>query len=133
MASWHDVVAAEPEFADRVRRTFAVRKHATLATLTRDGSPCISATEVRFDDDAGEINLGMMPGSLKALDLRRDPRLAQHCPTVDTPDDDRARGSATARSPERPSRSLTRRASTKRTASGSKSRRSCSRPLPRPS
>lgn len=64
-------------------RTFAVRKHATLATLRRDGSPRISGTEVVFDDEAGEIYLGMMPGSVKALDLRRDPRLALHSPTVD--------------------------------------------------
>ncbi len=88
MASWKDVAAAEAAFADHVRRTFAVRKHATLATLRRDGSPRISGTEVDFDDDAGEIYLGMMPGSLKALDLRRDPRLALHCPTVDPPKDD---------------------------------------------
>ncbi|MDQ6778077.1 MAG: pyridoxamine 5'-phosphate oxidase family protein [Actinomycetota bacterium] len=88
MASWKDVFAAEPALADQVRRTFAVRKHATLATLRRDGSPRISGTEVEFNDEAGEIYLGMMPGSLKALDLRRDPRLALHCPTVDTPQDD---------------------------------------------
>lgn len=43
---------------------------------------------MHFDDDAGEIYLGRMPGSLKALDLRRDPRLALHCPTEDTPEDD---------------------------------------------
>ena len=30
----------------------------------------------------------MMPGSLKALDLRRDPRVALHCPTEDAPEDD---------------------------------------------
>jgi len=30
----------------------------------------------------------MMPGSLKVLDLRRDPRLALHCPTEDTPPDE---------------------------------------------
>ena len=86
MASWKDVVAAEPEFAEHVRRTFAIRKHATLATLRRDGSPRISGTEVEFDD-SGEIHLGMMPGSRKALDLRRDPRLALHCPTDDPPPD----------------------------------------------
>ena len=80
-------MAADPRFADHVRRTFAVRKHATLATLRRDGSPRISGTEVEFADD-GEIYLGMMPGSVKALDLRRDPRLALHCPTEDAPEDD---------------------------------------------
>ena len=79
-------MAAEPEFAEHVRRTFAIRRHATLATLRRDGSPRISGTEVEFDE-GGEIHLGMMPGSRKALDLRRDPRLALHCPTDDPPPD----------------------------------------------
>ncbi len=87
MASWQDVVTDEPRFAEQVRRTFAVRKHATLATLRRDGSPRISGTEVDFADHDGQVYLGMMPGSRKALDLRRDPRLALHCPTEDTPDD----------------------------------------------
>ncbi|MGH3831509.1 MAG: pyridoxamine 5'-phosphate oxidase family protein [Pseudonocardiaceae bacterium] len=89
VTSWRDVVAADPHFADHVRRTFAVRKHAILATLRRDGSPRISGTEVDFAD-TGEIYLGMMPGSVKALDLRRDPRLALHCPTEDTPESDPA-------------------------------------------
>lgn len=87
MASWKEIAHAEPEFAEHVRRTFAIRKHATLATLRRDGSPRISGSEVVFDDD-GEIYLGMMPGSRKALDLRRDPRLALHCPTEDPPEHD---------------------------------------------
>ncbi|MGI8806266.1 MAG: pyridoxamine 5'-phosphate oxidase family protein [Acidimicrobiales bacterium] len=87
MARWEQFVAADPEFAAHVRRCFAIRKHATLATLRRDGSPRISGTEVEFAED-GEIYLGMMAGSLKALDLQRDPRLALHCPTEDAPDDD---------------------------------------------
>lgn len=85
MTSWTDFAAAQPELADRVRRCFAIRKHATLATLRRDGAPRISGTEVEFTDG---LFLGMMPGSRKALDLRRDPRLALHCPTEDTPQDD---------------------------------------------
>jgi hypothetical protein len=44
---------------------------------------------VEFSDD-GEIYLGMMASSLKALDLRRDPRLALHCPTEDAPEADPA-------------------------------------------
>jgi hypothetical protein len=83
--SWQEVVDADADLAADVRRSFAARRHATLATLRRDGSPRISGTEVDFNDD-GEIYLGMMAGSLKALDLRRDPRLALHSPTVD-PDD----------------------------------------------
>ena len=82
------MLSVQPDFARRVRETFAVRKHATLATVRKDGSPRISGTEVEFDDDAGEVYLGMMPGSVKAADLARDPRLAIHCPTVDAPDDD---------------------------------------------
>jgi len=89
MAWWEDVVAAEPVFTEHVLRTFAVRKHATLATLRGDGSPRISGTEVDFGNDGG-LYLGMMAGSLKALDLRRDPRLALHCPTDDAPEDNPA-------------------------------------------
>lgn len=87
MVAWEAVASAEPDFARHVRRCFAVRKHCTLATLRRDGSPRISGSEVEFDDD-GHVYLGMMAGSLKALDLRRDPRLALHGPTVDPPDHD---------------------------------------------
>ena len=87
MARWEQFVAADPDLAAHVRRCFAIRKHATLATLRRDGSPRISGTEVAFADD-GEVYLGMMPRSLKALDLRRDPHLALHCPTEDAPESD---------------------------------------------
>ena len=99
-SSWHDVVAADPQFADQVRRTFAVRKRATLATLRRDESPRSSGTEVDFAAD-GNLYLGRMPCSLKALDLRCDPRLALHCRTEDNPADHPAACWATARWPVR--------------------------------
>lgn len=86
MPSWGDVVMAAPDLAEQVRRRFTVRKHATLATLRKDGSPRISGTEVEFDD--GDVWLGSMPGAVKALDLRRDPRMALHSPTVDPPEDE---------------------------------------------
>jgi len=86
VTSWGEFAAAEPEFAERVVDRFTVRKHSTLATLRRDGSPRISGTEVSFD--SGELSLGMMPGSLKARDLQRDARLALHSPTDDTPEED---------------------------------------------
>jgi hypothetical protein len=89
MAGWQQVVAADAELAADVRRAFAGRKHATVATLRRDGSPRISGTEVEFDDN-GDVYLGMMAGSLKARDLRRDPRVALHSPTVDPSEDDPA-------------------------------------------
>lgn len=86
MASWEQFSAAQREFAGRVRARFTARKHSTLATLRRDGSPRISGTEVVFED--GELILGMMPGSMKARDLRRDPRLALHSPTEDASEGD---------------------------------------------
>jgi hypothetical protein len=91
MTSWGEFAAAEPEFAARVRQLFTVQKHLTMATLRRDGSPRISGTEVSFDgygSDRGELVLGMMAGSLKALDLLRDPRVALHGPTFDPPEAD---------------------------------------------
>jgi hypothetical protein len=89
MTTWAEVARAEPEFAGRVRQLFDVRKHKTIATLRRDGSPRISGIEVSFD--AGSVWVGMMPGSVKALDVARDPRVALHSPTVDPPDDDPGR------------------------------------------
>ena len=84
VAGWREVEGSAPELAAAVRATFAARKHATMATIRRDGSPRISGTEVDFAGD-GEIYLGMMPGTRRAADLRRDPRLALHAPTVDPP------------------------------------------------
>lgn len=86
MATWHELVQQAPDLAREVRARFGVAKHATLATLRRDGSPRISGTEVAFDD--GEVVLGSMPGARKAADLRRDPRCALHSPTVDPPAND---------------------------------------------
>lgn len=86
MASWADFASAEPDLAARVKDRFAIRKHKTLATLRRDGSPRISGIEVEIDGD--EVLIGMMPGSVKLHDLERDPRLALHSPTEDPPPDD---------------------------------------------
>lgn len=85
MVSWREFAQEAPELAGSVRERFAVRKHCTLATLRKDGAPRISGTEVDFS--VGELWLGSMPGALKALDLRRDPRMALHSPTVDPPED----------------------------------------------
>ncbi|MEU6809119.1 pyridoxamine 5'-phosphate oxidase family protein [Streptomyces sp. NPDC046831] len=72
--NWAALAAAEPELAATVEKRFAAHRHHVLATLRRDGSPRTTGLEVRFLH--GELWLGMMPGSLKALDLRRDPRFA---------------------------------------------------------
>ncbi|MFR0357751.1 pyridoxamine 5'-phosphate oxidase family protein [Streptomyces sediminimaris] len=72
--NWAAFTAAEPELARIAEKRFGTFTHHVLATLRRDGSPRTSGLEVRFLD--GELWLGMMPDSLKALDLRRDPRFA---------------------------------------------------------
>ncbi|MEU6103131.1 pyridoxamine 5'-phosphate oxidase family protein [Streptomyces flaveolus] len=71
---WAVFTSAEPELAALVEARFGAYRHHTLATLRRDGSPRTTGLEVRFL--GGELWLGMMHGSLKALDLRRDPRFA---------------------------------------------------------
>ena len=83
MASWAEFEAAEPEFASRVRKLLTARKHLTMATLRRDGSPRISGTEIEIAN--GLLRIGSMPRAVKALDLRRDPRIAIHGPTSDPP------------------------------------------------
>jgi hypothetical protein len=83
MASWAEFEAAAPEFASRVRELMVTRKHLTMATVRRDGSPRISGTEIEFS--GGRLQIGSMAGAVKALDLRRDPRVAIHGPTVDPP------------------------------------------------
>ena len=88
MSSWHELVADSPDFARRVRAAFDAGTNKTLATLRADGSPRVSGTELQFDDDApsgARITLGMMPGSRKLDDVRRDPRVAVHSPTLEPP------------------------------------------------
>jgi hypothetical protein len=81
MASWNDIALVAPEFAAAVRALFDAHKHKTLATLRKDGSPRISGIEADFVD--GDLWLGAMWQSRKALDLRRDPRFALHSATAD--------------------------------------------------
>jgi Pyridoxamine 5'-phosphate oxidase len=79
MARWSEVEADAPELAARVRDAFDAHTHKTLATLRRDGSPRISATEAQFVD--GDLWMGSMWRAVKALDLQRDPRFALHSGT----------------------------------------------------
>jgi hypothetical protein len=83
MASWAEVEADAPELAALARTFLDGRVHKTLATLRRHGAPRISGTEVEFAD--GELWVGSMWQSMKALDLRRDPRFALHSGSEDPP------------------------------------------------
>jgi hypothetical protein len=77
MAAWHEIVAREPEFANRIQRLFDAHIHKTMATLRRDGAPRISGTEATFKN--GELWLGGVTASMKVRDLLRAPRVAVHC------------------------------------------------------
>lgn len=79
--NWGDVTAAAPELAAKVRARFEAHGLAFLATIRKDGSPRISGIETVFGE--GELWLGSMPGSWKAKDLLRDPRLALHSASAD--------------------------------------------------
>lgn len=85
MASWHEIEQEVPDLAARVRERFEAGTNKTIATLCRDGSPRISASELEFS--GGEVTLGMMGGSMKLRDVRRDPRIAVHSPTLEPPKD----------------------------------------------
>lgn len=81
MATWQEIERDAPEFAARVRAAFAAGTNKTIATLRADGSPRISGTELEFAD--GEVTFGMMGGSMKLRDVRRDNRIAVHSPTIE--------------------------------------------------
>ncbi|HYX88350.1 MAG TPA: hypothetical protein VE753_03185 [Gaiellaceae bacterium] len=73
---WDEFAAACPELAalgeERLRR----HELCLVGTLRRNGYPRISPVEPEFVD--GELMLGMMWRSPKALDLVRDPRCVVH-------------------------------------------------------
>jgi len=79
---WDGFAAEAPELADLVRTRFEATGLGLLATVRRDGSPRISPVEPMIAAD--DLWLGMMPASLKAADVRRDPRVALHAATIDT-------------------------------------------------
>lgn len=72
--NWAAFTTDAPELARLAEERFGAHRHHVLATLRRDGSPRTTGLEVRFLN--GELWLGMMPDSLKARDLLRDPRFA---------------------------------------------------------
>ena len=95
MATWQEIEQDAPAFAARVRALFDAGTNKTIATLRRDGSPRISATEAHFED--GELTFGMMADSMKLRDVRRDPRIAMHAPTVEPPADNPESGPGDAK------------------------------------
>ncbi|MYS82363.1 pyridoxamine 5'-phosphate oxidase family protein [Embleya scabrispora] len=74
MTSWAEFEKVEPQFAATVRERFGMYKHHVLGTVRRDGAPRLSGLEADFRFE--QMWLGMMPGSMKARDLLRDPRFS---------------------------------------------------------
>jgi hypothetical protein len=72
--SWSQIRAEAPDLAAAALERFAAHKHLVLGTIRADGSPRLSGIELQVHDD--ELYLGGLPGSLKFVDLRRDPRFA---------------------------------------------------------
>lgn len=90
VADWNALTLAAADLAASIELRFAAHRHHVMATLRADGSPRLSGTEVYFHAD--DVWLGCMPGSSKALDLRRDPRIALHTAPIDI---DMGQGDAT--------------------------------------
>jgi hypothetical protein len=78
---WDEFERACPELAELARNRFARDQLVMLGTIRRDGSPRISPCEL--DLAAGQLLLGMMWRSPKAMDLMRDARIVVHSVTCD--------------------------------------------------
>src|SRR6185312_5451208 len=81
---WDEFTAAAPGLAALGEERFRGRELCMVGTLRRNGWPRISPVEPEFVD--GELMLGMMWRSPKALDLLRDPRLVVHSTLTDRHD-----------------------------------------------
>jgi hypothetical protein len=81
MTTWADFEAAAPELAALGRELYERTGLALIGSVRRDGSPRISPCEPYWFD--GDVYLGMMWQSRKALDLVRDPRCVMHSTVSD--------------------------------------------------
>ena len=81
MITWSQFTDEAPETEAVVRRRIEATGLALMATVRADGAPRNSPLEPLISGD--RLWLGMMPGSTKVADLRRDPRLCLHTATAD--------------------------------------------------
>jgi hypothetical protein len=78
--TWKELEQAAPQIAARGRELIERFQFVLVGTLTKDGSPRITPVEAYIVDDHLLVN--MIPGSLKARDLLRDPRVYVHAPVT---------------------------------------------------
>jgi hypothetical protein len=84
MISFAELLQAAPEVAEPIQRRIEATGLALVGTIRADGSPRVSPIEVLVRD--GRLQLGMMPGSRKAVDVGRDPRVCLLTPVADKDD-----------------------------------------------
>ena len=80
MRSWAELELVAPEITALGRDLLDRFQFVLVGTLTKDGSPRVNPCEAYVID--GHLLLNMMPRSLKALDLLRDPRIYVHTPVT---------------------------------------------------
>jgi hypothetical protein len=73
---WSEVDERQPRLAEAGRQRLIEPGVVLVVTIRRDGTPRLSPVEPFVLD--GELWLSMMPGSTKARDLDRDPRVLVH-------------------------------------------------------
>jgi hypothetical protein len=76
VATWDEFATAAPDLAELGRERFERTEVLLLGTVRKDGTARISPCEFLFLD--GQMMLGMMWQSKKALDLLRDARCVVH-------------------------------------------------------
>jgi nitroimidazol reductase NimA-like FMN-containing flavoprotein (pyridoxamine 5'-phosphate oxidase superfamily) len=81
VATWEEFVRADPTFGRLAQERIERDGLVLVGTLRRNGWPRISPVEPLIVD--GQLYLGMMPQSKKALDLERDPRCVVHSTVSD--------------------------------------------------
>jgi hypothetical protein len=78
--TWSQLELAAPEIAGLGRELLERFQFVLVGTLAKDGRPRVNPCEAYVID--GHLLLNMMPRSLKALDLLRDPRIYVHTPVI---------------------------------------------------
>ncbi len=78
--TWAELEAAAPEIAANGRALVEKFQFVLVGTLTKDGSPRVTPIEAYIVD--GHLLANMIPRSLKARDLLRDPRVYVHAPVT---------------------------------------------------
>jgi hypothetical protein len=81
VTTWAEFQAAQPALAAKGEERFETSGLILLCTVRADGRPRLSPVEPVITD--GELYLGMMWQSRKALDLLRDPRCLVHNTVTD--------------------------------------------------